>query len=228
MKTPRLFIIGALALVAVAVSSCTPSASENPLGAPTVPPAATTTPVNSPPVPVSLTSYFNNQGIYPDGASFSSGGGIDGDGFACSSNFLGTVQTCNGVPFQLGSAINSSNVIACAGQTIALPPGNFSKLQMLAIAVNGAQADQPFTVTYADNSTHAFTQSLSDWAQPDSNGGESQAVTMDYRDQFDGTKDENAYYLYSYSFDLSPTNGVQSLKLPDNDNVKVFALTLVP
>lgn len=219
MKTSRFLITGTCVLLAIAVSSC--ANSDIPSTA-----APPTTVGTMPPAPVSLAPYFNGQGIYPDGVSFS--GGIDGDGFACSSNLLGAVQTWNGVPFQFGSAINGSNVITCAGQTIALPPGHFSKLQMLAIAVNGAQADQPFTVTCADNSTHTFSQSLSDWAQPDSNTGESQAITMDYREQSDGSKDENTYYIYGYSFDLNPTNAVQSLKLPDNDNVKIFSLTLVP
>lgn len=178
-------------------------------------------------MPVSLAQYFNDQGIYPDGAQFSSSAGVDGDGYACSSNLLSIVHW-NGVPFQVAPG-RSTNVITCHGQAIALAqPGHFSKLEMLAIAVNGAQANQPFTVEYADNSTQPITLSLSDWAQPDDNPGELQAVSMDYRNGSDGSKDENTFYLYSYSFSLNPTNTLQSLKLPDNDNVKVFGLTLVP
>jgi hypothetical protein len=237
MKTSRVLVTGAGALLAIAVSSCAhPTGNGNvqpavaSATASVAAPATTSTPTPAATVAgavqVSLTTYFNDQGIYPDGAQFS--GGIDKDGFGCSSNVLGTIQTWGGVSFQLGSAINSSNVITCQGQTVALPPGNFSKLEMLAIAVNGAQADQAFNVTYTDNSNQSFTQSLSDWAQPDSNTGESQAVAMDYRDQADGSKDENTYNIYGYSFDLKSTKTVQSLKLPDNDNIKVFALTLVP
>jgi hypothetical protein len=221
MKTSRTFILGALALVAVAVSSCADSGTNTTSATP-----ATMPPAGASPTQVSLANCFNQQGIYPDGAQFS--GGIDGDGFACSSNLLGTVQTWGGVPFQLGSAINSSNVIVCRGQNIPLPAGNFSKLQMLAIAVNGAQADQSFNLAYADNSSQSITQSFSDWAQPDSNTGESQAITMEYRQQSDGSKDENSYYIFGYTFALNATNTVQSLKLPDNDNVKIFAVTLVP
>jgi hypothetical protein len=227
MKASRILVIGALALPAIALSSCAsskvqPTAATQPSTQPTAQAS------DSPPTPVSLAQYFTDQGIYPDGAQFSSSAGADGDGNACSSNLLSVVHW-NGVPFQLGAPDRSSNVVTCHGQTIALAqPGHFSKLEMLAIAVNGAQANQLFNVAYADNSSQSFTQSLSDWAQPDDNPGELQAVSMDYRNQSDGSKDENTFYLYSYSFSLSPTNTLQSLKLPDNDNVKVFGLTLVP
>jgi hypothetical protein len=227
MKTPGILIAGALAVLVITVSSCANSGS-HPASA--AAPAAST--ANSaprpaavpaaPPVPVSLTQSFNDQGIYPDGAQFS--GGIDRDGFGCSSNLL-AVQTWNGVSFQPGG----SNVITCQGQTIALTqPGHFSKLKVLALAVNGAQENQNFIVTRADGSNQAFTQSLSDWAQPDSYPGESTALTMEYRNQADGSKDENAFYIYTYSFDLDSTKTLQSLKLPDNNNVKVFAVALVP
>jgi len=228
-------------MLAIAVSSCAGPTDNAHIQPAATPPTASTTDapatpsmsmpaatiaVNSSAVQVSLAKCFNQQGIYPDGAQFSSG--IDGDGYACSSNLLGTAQTCGGVPFQLGSAINSSNVITCQGQSIPLPAGNFSKLQMLAIAVNGAQSDQVFNLTYADGSKQSFAQSFSDWAQPDSNTGESQAITMEYRDQSDGSKDENSYYIFGYAFSLNQTNAVQSLKLPDDDNLKIFAVTLVP
>ena len=172
-----------------------------------------------------LADDYNLPGIYPDGVAFS--GGVDGDGFACSSNLLGNTLTWNGVKFDLGSA-SQTNVISCEGQTISLPAGNYSKLKMLAIGVNGAQADLSFTVHYSDDSTQSFKQSISDWASPDSNTGESTAMTMDYRLQTDGSHDENTYYLFGYSFDLKSGGTVKSLQLPDNSNVKVFAISLLP
>lgn len=223
MKASPALMVGtlAMAMMTVALSSCANSKIHP--TAPT-PPAPGT--ADLPPIPISLAHYFNDQGICPDGAHFSTG--VDGDGFACSSNLL-SVAHWNGVPFQIGASVTTSNVVTCQGQAIALAqPGHFSKLEMLAIAVNGAQSDQVFTVFYGNGSNKSFTQSLSDWAQPDDNPGELQAISMDYRNQSDGSKDENTFYLYSYSFTLNPTNSLQSLKLPDNDDIKVFALTLVP
>jgi hypothetical protein len=228
MKTSHAFITGASALLlAIAVTSC--STTEQPASPPA--PAAQTMNSTAPKTtsagtPVTLTGVYNQAGICPDNAEFS--GGVDGDGNSCSSNLLGSAQTWNGVTFAIGSA-NSSNVISCAGQTIPLPAGTFSKLQVLAMAVNGAQASQNFSVIYADtNLDKTFTQNLSDWASPDSNDGESVAVTMGYRNQSDGSRDENTYYIFGYSFGLDTNGAAQGLKLPDNDNVKVFAVTLLP
>jgi len=233
MKASGILITGALAVLAIAVTSCTNTKTQSTAAA--TPPAASAdssppppavTPALAPGVPVSLGQYFNDQGIYPDDAQFS--GGIDRDGYGCSSNFLASLKW-NGMPLQIDPHIGGTNVITCAGQTIALTQsGHFSRVEILALAVNGGQDDQDFTVTYADGSTHTFTQSVSDWAQPDSNSGESVAITMNYRDQSDGTKDDNAFYIFGYSFALDSSKTPQSLKLPDNNNVKVFAMTLVP
>jgi hypothetical protein len=227
MKKSGVLIIGALAVLAIAVTSCANSGTQSAgATAPAATPAATAGKDSAPPMPVSLAQYYNQQGIYPDGAQFS--GGVDADGNACSSNLL-AAETWHGVPFQTGLSVGSPNVITCKGQSIALAqPVHFSKLEMLATAVNGAQENQDFSVTYGDNSNSDNTLSLSDWAQPDSYTGESVAMTMEYRNQSDGTKDDNAYYLYRYSINLDSSKTLQSLKLPDNDNVKVFALTLVP
>jgi hypothetical protein len=228
MKTFQILVIGAFGLISsFAVSSCASRGTCEkcaPAAAGAGAPAASAA---SAAVPVPLTAFFNTPGIVADGATFS--GGVDRDGFACSSNLLGTAQSWSGVRFQLGSANKDANVVTCNGQAIPLPAGKFSKLEMLAIAVNGAQASQNFTITYADtNLNQTFSQSLSDWNSPDSNSGESQAVSMDYRDQSDGTKDETEYYLYGYSFSLNAAGTALSLVLPDNNNVKIFAITLVP
>lgn len=179
----------------------------------------------TPGVQVALSSFFNNCGIYKDDVEITEG--LDGGGYACSSNLLGSSQIWNGTLFKIGST-SASNVVTATGQTIPLPSGKFSSLRLLATAVNGNQEAQDFTVTYGDKTKESSKQSISDWFTPGSFPGESQVVTMAYRNQSDGTKDEQTYYLYGYSFNLNKTNTVKSVTLPDNDNVKVFALTLVP
>ncbi len=253
MKNPSFFLIGASGLLlSIAIASCTPEKDDSPApGTPTTAPAAsatttapatpetkavpetsampetTTMPVAaSGTVEVSLEKFYNVQGICADNAQFSDG--MDGDGFECSSNLLGTAQTWNGVKFDLGSAHADSNVVTCNGQTIPLPPGQFSKIEILAMAVNGAQAAVNFTVAYDGAPGQSFTQNMSDWFQPDNNDGEAQAITMAYRDQSDGTRDDRPFYIYGYSFKLNNANTVKGLALPNNDNVKVFAVTLVP
>ncbi len=175
----------------------------------------------------SLSSSFNRIGIYTDGTQFSSTGGLDGVGNAYSANLLGMSQTWNGAKFTFGEP-NYSNVVSAGAQTISLPSGSFATLDMLATGVNGDQTSQTFTVYYTDGSDSVFTQSLSDWAKPQSYSGESEAVTMSYRDKANGGMEDKTYYLYGYSFPLNDTKTVSSIVLPSDSNVEVVAITLVP
>ena len=99
---------------------------------------------------------------------------------------------------------------------------------MLATGLQGNQASQPFTVTYADSTTTTFSQSLSDWFTPQNYPGESKAMATGHRNNSDGTMDSRTFYLYGYSFNLSGGKIVQSLKLPNNGHVAVLAISLIP
>ena len=182
------------------------------------------------PVSVPLATYYNRAGIYTDGTTFTNPatGGIDGNGYAYSGTLLGGLQTWTNTIFNFGP-VNATNVISGANQTIPLPPGNYSRLQMLATAVNGNQASQSFVVTYTDASTATFVQGLSDWFSPQNYAGESEAIPMGYRNSSDGSSSENnALYLYGYNFALNPAKAVQSIRLPNNGNVIVAAISVVP
>ncbi|HEV3317102.1 MAG TPA: discoidin domain-containing protein [Candidatus Angelobacter sp.] len=174
---------------------------------------------------VNLSSAFNvSSGIVTDGTTFT-GGGLDGGGRSYSANLLGSTQTFNGTQFNLGPA-NAADAVDNA--TIALPAGRFSALKMLAAAVNGNQASQTFTVTYTDNTTQSFIQSVSDWAHPQNFAGESIAVTMAHRDISDGTTQVRTVNLFAYSFGTNNGKTVKSIALPNSRNVVVLAITLVP
>ena len=179
------------------------------------------------PFPASLASYYNRAGIYTDSTNFSSTGGLDGGGAAYSATLLGSSVIWSNTVFDFGPA-NQTNVIAAAAQTLTLPAGKDSVLRMLATAEDGNRTSQPFVVTYSDGTTTTFTQSLSDWYTPQNYSGESEAVPMPYRNTSGGTMDNRVFYLYGYSFSLNSAKTVQSLRLPNNGNVVVLAVSLVP
>ena len=187
--------------------------------------AATLVPAQ-PATSVSLSGAFNQTGIYADGSTFSSTGGLDGGGAALSANLLGTSQTWMGTTFAIGPA-GSSDVVSATGQTIALPAGQDVSLDLLATAVNGNQPNLTFTVNYSDGTTATFTQSVSDWFTPQNYSGESEAITMAYRDLSNGTQDNRTFYLYGYSFALNSAKTVSSLTLPNQANIKVLAIDLL-
>jgi hypothetical protein len=172
--------------------------------------------------PVNLSAYYNCNGIAADGVPTTSGG-LDGSNYTISGNQIGTQQIWNGTTLYLG-AVGKNNVVTSTGQTIALPGGNYSVLRVLAEAVYGNAASQPITVQYAAGSPSTFTQSFSDWANPQSYSGETNVLSI-YRDNPSGGKDCNIK-IYGYTFVLDSTRSVISLTLPNNGNVKILAATL--
>ena len=182
------------------------------------------------PVGVPVATYYNRAGIYTDGTTFTNPatGGVDGGGYAYSGTLLGSSQTWSNTIFNFGP-VNATNVISAVNQTIPLPPGNYSRLRMLAAGVNGAQPSQVFVVTYTDATTATFVQSFSDWFSPQNFAGETKAIPMGYRNHNDGTSSENnALYLYGYSFTLNPAKTVQSVRVANDANVIIAAISLVP
>jgi hypothetical protein len=152
--------------------------------------------------------------------------GAGGD--AWSANRLGSAATRNGNTYALGAA-GSPNVVQASGQTIALLAGRFSALRFLAAAVNGNHPEPTFTVTYTDGATQTFTQSLSDWAFPQGYSGESIVVTMPYQDRGDGIRDDSLlFHVYAYSFALDSGNTVPTITLPNDGNVRLLTITLMP
>ncbi|HTV42573.1 MAG TPA: putative Ig domain-containing protein [Candidatus Sulfotelmatobacter sp.] len=178
---------------------------------------------------VPLSAYCNRPGIYADGVTFSNPatGGLDGDGNAYSATLTGNSLTWSNSLFAFGP-FSATNVISCTGQTVTLPPGNYAQCQILATAVNGAQTSQAFTIAYTNSTQTEFIQNLSDWGSPGNYAGESKALIMSYRNQANGNGDTETFYLYGYSFKLNPARTVQSFKLPNDTNVVVTAISLVP
>ncbi len=185
--------------------------------------AATLIPVVS--AQVDLSSTFNRTGIVTDGTTFS--GGLDTYGDALSANQLGSTLSIGGVTFNFGPT-NTHNAISSTGQSITLPAGTNTALKLLATAVNGAQLNQTFTVSYTDGTTATFTQSISDWAVPQNFPGETTAVATAYRDRSNGTKQGGKFDVYEYSFTLDPAKTVSSITLPKDANVEILAATLLP
>ena len=187
--------------------------------------ALSVTPVLTGTVPVNLASAYNVSGIYKDGAKFDSAASLDAGGYAFSAETLGEEQVGDEVVFKLGPP----NVAdAVTSKTVELPADKFASMRILATGLEEAQARQVFTVNYTDGTSASFTQTLSDWSGGRNVRGETVAVRVPYRVAGDGSQDSNPFHLYAYSFSLDPAKQVRSVTLPENRNVAVFAITLVP
>jgi alpha-L-fucosidase 2 len=170
-----------------------------------------------------LTSGNLADSLTNDGTTWS-GGGIDGGGHSLSSTLLGSSLSWNGLTFTFLSP-NTSN--GASNETVTLPSGQFSTVSVLAVAVNGNQTSQTFTVKYTNGTSTNFTQSMSDWGTtPAGYSGESTAATMSHRDVNNGTTQSGTFYLHGYSFAINSSLTVSSIVLPANGNVVVVAIDL--
>jgi hypothetical protein len=178
-------------------------------------------------IPVSLTNYWDVNAINTDGTSFNTGGidGTSGNGSSYSANMLGSTLLWNNSLFTFGQSGTSNGV---RSKTVALPTGNFAAINLVATAVRGNQGSQNFIVTYTDNSTQIFTQSLSDWYTPQNYSGESIAIATQHRELSSGSTQNETFDLYGYSFALNTSKMVKSIQLPSNDMVVVLGVSLVP
>lgn len=176
-------------------------------------------------VPVDLSASFSVAGLFSGGAVALETGGVDGEGNGYPADSFGAAQTVKGVLFNMGRP-DVPDLIACHGQVLPLPSGSHASLWMLAAAVEGSQMAQTFTVTYTDGTTQTLIQNFSDWFLPSGFPGESRAVKTPYRVSARGVKDPRAFYVYSYGFKLDSAKTVQSITLPDNANLKLFAVSL--
>jgi hypothetical protein len=170
---------------------------------------------------VDLNSYFNRLGIADKAFT---GGGLDGNNRALS---VGANIPWQGTLIPLGPP-NADDVISCNSTVpaITLPTGNFSTLTILAEAVNGNQASQPFTVNYTNGSSQTFDQSLTNWFSYPSSPYEQRAVEMNYYTNADGTQSAGPTYMSGFVLPLNPTLQVKSITLPNDANVEVLGMEL--
>jgi len=179
---------------------------------------------------------FNAAGIYDDGTPFSAAG-VDGHGHAfhpfvkllTPGTQLMTVH--DGTVFLIGPTGGNDFVQPAADQPtiIPLPDAPYSTMVILAAGINGTQSAQSFTVNYQDYSANHVV-SLSDWTAitPPHQPGEALILSQPYSNSGDGTQQTSPVGLFAYKFKLANTHKLKSLILPQNPNLVIFAVTLLP
>jgi hypothetical protein len=185
----------------------------------------TITPVLTNTLAVNLSSVFNLSGIAADGTKFAETDSMDGGGYSLSAQTLGQEQVGDEVVFRLGPQ-NAPDAVT--SRTAELPAGRYNSVKILAIAVEGNQKTQAFTMNYADDTSSTSEQSLHDWAESQNFTGESIASELPYRLGADGSEDSGPFYVRAYSLKLDSGKQIRGISLPRNRNVVVLAMTLVP
>jgi alpha-mannosidase len=176
-----------------------------------------------------------------------SSAGFDDKGNALPAEMLPQQISFDGVQFQFAAAkTGSPNAVSAHGQTIDLPAGHYNRGYILAASANG---DQKATITVQNKKTDLTIQ---DWGgfigQWDDRQWTSKDTSHDDYGQMTGIKPgyikradlawysshhhnasgENVAYAYSYIFayPLELEAGAKSIRLPDNKNIRILAISV--
>lgn len=145
----------------------------------------------------------------------------------------------NGAPVELNRVsfrfpvtdAGREDVVCCEEQTILFDPADgYGRLSVLGLAVNGSFSEE-MTVAYKDGSTEQKRLYLLDWYDHDKfpNNeypfGEQLAILMPYHHRQDILMEQSTA-IWQYAVSLRRDQPVQSIRLPDNPFMYIFAVTL--
>jgi alpha-mannosidase len=198
-----------------------------PTPAPTATATATPTPTPGSAIQVNLSSYYNEDGFSYD--TNRTNGAYDPAGSTTTSCYSADLLNSNpaydGVSYTLGPKTDGAlNEIKGTGQTITLTQGQYSSIRFLGSATNQDKTGT-FRINYTDSTYTDVSVTERDWCG--STTGQMVVQTMDHRHQ---AANDQMINTYVFAYYLTPTVGktVASLVLPNDANVHVLAITLVP
>ncbi|HEY3265376.1 MAG TPA: glycoside hydrolase family 38 C-terminal domain-containing protein [Armatimonadota bacterium] len=204
------------------------------------------------PAPVKLTAPQSQSVAIPydiQAASFpgkAASNSFDGAGHTIAADLLPTTIVSEGVSFKMGPA-GGKSALTARGQSIRLPKGSYNEVIVLAAAVYGDQIGafqvdgRPVTLKVQDWSGFIGQWDDRIFSPEDAHGArllegniyglrpafikrDALAWVGEHRHNADGSNDTYAYsYLYKYSIPVA--SGAKALKLPNNPNIRVFAVT---
>lgn len=174
---------------------------------------------------IDMSSNYNLDGI----ASLTRNvkdGNFDGGGGIFDADVMPQSFKVQNFSFTLGSMKDGDkNVLKCDGSTIVLPQEKTTDLYLLESATNGKQTGN-FTVNYVDGTSEVKSVSMSDWCSTTVASPESFALKMDHRIYGGGAQDLGVN-LYLNSIKIDGTKVVKSITTPNNEDMKIFALTML-
>lgn len=177
-------------------------------------------------------------------------GGCDDQGATIPAEMITDTVTSEGIHFRIGPTDNGKeNAVRCQGQTIQLPRARFNSIYLLAMSIDG-DTDGAFKIDGQTTNLH-----IQDWSgyigQWDNRVFEGQVQALTYsvtnklerldagfikrdplawycshRHAQDGS-DQVYTYSYLFKYRLAAPEGARTLTLPDNDHIRVVAVSLV-
>jgi predicted alpha-1,2-mannosidase len=155
-------------------------------------------------------------------------GNFDSSGWSFDAALLPAagVTTLAGVPYLMPDPSGpTKNFVTARGQQLAIPSGSYSVVHVIG-AAHGGDVNSQATVTYTDATTATVPFALTDWAGSSGQHGNTIAVHMDHRIKAGQGVDGPPVNLFAASLPVDGTHTVQSIRLPNNSNAEIYAVTL--
>ncbi|GAB4460833.1 MAG: hypothetical protein OHK0029_25350 [Armatimonadaceae bacterium] len=142
-----------------------------------------------------------------------------------SGHFSNVSKAARMVSFRYGSdADGAKNAVPCNGQTVDVPKGKFATLHLAATATGGEDRKLTLTLRYKDGSTSSAEVMVGDWNRAP---GPNEAVAI--RTFRKRTKDGDTTAFAGVRHLIVPvdiTREIVSVTLPQDEKLKIFAMTL--
>ncbi len=168
-------------------------------------------------------------------------GDFDGRGHSLPAELIPQAIRSAGIPFEMGATVaGAKNAVICRGQTLALPPGDFTQVYVLAAAVGDATRG---TFHLGDTAVAVDVHGFSGWiGQADSLVVDGKLVSPDSMTpafvdhdavawvgthRHDATANRNEPYVFCYLFryGLNLPPATATITLPRNPGIRILALT---
>jgi len=175
---------------------------------------------------VDLTGEYNHDGTATIAASTE--GNFDGSGWSYDAALLPAAgpATLDGVGYDLPDPSGTAkNFIQATGQTFLVPAGKYGALHLLG-AAHGGDVNTQLTISYSDGTTALLPVTLTDWAAGSGRGGNTVAVNMPHRIKAGSGIDGPPVQIFAAKATLDPAKTIVSVRLPDNRNMEIYAVTL--
>lgn len=117
-----------------------------------------------------------------------------------------------------------NNAVACNGQVIPLPKGKFSGLHFAAAATGGQDRPLSLVIRYKDGTVKRVTPTVGDWSRLP---GEADPVAIRTNRKRHKDGDKGSVTIVRHIIvALDVSKEILSVKLPEDKDIKVFAITL--
>ncbi len=153
--------------------------------------------------------------------------------------FLPAEITSEDINFKIGNtADGAKNVVAATGQKINLPAGNFNKLYILAAATEDTKGDFKIGTQTVSLNVQRWTGIIGQHYNRKLYMNDQKVAEISpayakrdniawYASHRHSPNANDAYqYSYLYKYEIALPKGVNSITLPDNEKIKIFAITV--